>query len=486
MLGFIGYVNPIYRAQWFHRVLCHFATQVSIGAIQRLIICMPPQHGKSEIFSRALPAFSFGLNPDLKVIHTARAADLVQGLNRDNQRTIDSPEYIRLFPDTRLNSANVRTVSGSWLRNNDMFEIVSRRGSYRCAGVGGIISGYPCDLGIADDLLKDYKEALSPTVRRTVWEWFTGTFMARMREHSRQLVVMTRYHPEDPIGMLVGLQPEHWRIITLPALCEDPDAELQLWREVEPDATRPPRELGDALWPEQFSREFLLMKRELNPHQFDGLYQQRPKAREGNLFKYDDLCSPEHRLAVRFAGRDVRRVRGWDLAGTMRPGGDRTSGSLGALAGDRRFAVENVVYGRWNVHERNERILATARRDRADAIAGGWEEPRIAIETPIGVNAEGMQNELSRKLMGFPFYFVPARGSKVIRAEPLLGYAQAGNVYVYEGDPESDEGAWITDWVEEMTAFTGADNEKNDMVDSTTLAFSQCAIEHETIEIEFY
>lgn len=464
-------------------MLCHFGTQVATGELQNVIVNLPPQHGKTEPFSRSLPAFALGLNPDTKIVHTSYAAELVQGLNRDNQRTMDGLDYQRLFPATRLNSTNVRTVSGSWLRNNDIFEVVDRRGSYRCAGVGGGISGYPGDLGLIDDPIKDYKEALSPTIRRAVWEWYTSTFLARMHNGSRQAIIMTRWHPEDLAGMLIDRQPKKWRVVRLPALCEDPDEELRLWREVEPSATKPPRAEGDALWPERFSREHLLEKRALNPHQFDGLYQQRPKARDGNLFKYDQLAGPDRRLSVRPMGHDVRRVRYWDLAGTMRPGGDRTSGTLGAFPPDRRFIVEDVAYGRWNVDERNERILATARRDRADAERNGWPEPVIWIEKPMGVNADGMERELARKLAGFPVHFEAAKKGKVVRAEPMLGYAQGMNVYIVDAGDGS--AAWITDWVEEMTAFTGAENGHDDMVDSTSGCFNKVTETDAIFDMEF-
>ena len=50
----------------FYWVLDAFAH----GRIKRLIVTMPPQHGKSEGTTRLLPAYMLGLDPDLRIART--------------------------------------------------------------------------------------------------------------------------------------------------------------------------------------------------------------------------------------------------------------------------------------------------------------------------------------------------------------------------------------------------------------------------------
>ena len=45
------------------------------GGVRRLIVTMPPRHGKSELISRYLPAWFLGTFPDRKVILITSEAD---------------------------------------------------------------------------------------------------------------------------------------------------------------------------------------------------------------------------------------------------------------------------------------------------------------------------------------------------------------------------------------------------------------------------
>jgi hypothetical protein len=206
MLGFTTYTWEGFGVNWHHEIICDYLDRFATSEIQNLMVFAPAQHSKSELCSRRLPAFMLGRNPDLKILAASYAAELIQGMNRDVQRIMDSAEYKRLFPETRLGSANIRTISGSWLRNNDVFEIVGRRGSYRCAGVSGGLSGFACDIGILDDPYKDMQQASSPTVRLAVWEWYTSVFLRRLHKRSRQLFVLTRWHEDDLAGRLLEMQ----------------------------------------------------------------------------------------------------------------------------------------------------------------------------------------------------------------------------------------------------------------------------------------
>ena len=148
---FCLFTDNRYQMNWHHRLLCEYLDAFTRKEIRRLMVFMPPRHGKSELVSRKLPAYIFGRNPDANIIGTSYSADLAQRMNRDVQRIMDSPLYLELFPDTRLHGKSTRTADGHALRNSDIFEIVGRRGSYRGAGVGGGITGMGGDYIIIDD-----------------------------------------------------------------------------------------------------------------------------------------------------------------------------------------------------------------------------------------------------------------------------------------------------------------------------------------------
>ena len=124
---------------WVHQEICAeldaFLAAAAAGQSPRLMLCMPPRHGKSELASRLFPAYAFGRYPDMSIIGTSYSADLSSRFNRDIQRIIEQPEYRAVFPRTTLSAKNIRTVaSGNYLRNSDLFEIVGHKGSYRAGG----------------------------------------------------------------------------------------------------------------------------------------------------------------------------------------------------------------------------------------------------------------------------------------------------------------------------------------------------------------
>lgn len=275
-LSFVHYVNPRYRANWHHVHLARELEQFYNDPTRsRLMVFMPPQHGKSEQASRLFPAYVLGVNPDCKIAACSYSADLARAFNRDVQRVMDAtPSYCEVFPGTRLNSARVSADSrGGTLRNTNEFEIVGRRGSYKSVGVGGGLSGRAVDLLIIDDPVKDAKEAFSTTVRESVWHWYQSVAETRLHNKSKVVIIMTRWHEDDLCGRLLQREPDKWRVVSLPAIKDDP-TDLD-----------DPRQVGEALWPARHSLERLRDKEKQSPWVFAALYQQRPTPIGGGLIK---------------------------------------------------------------------------------------------------------------------------------------------------------------------------------------------------------
>lgn len=270
---FLGYSNPKYELEWFHKEIADHCQMLLEGKIKNLMVFMPPQHGKSEIISRNFPAFAFGQNPDLKIVGSSYSADLAEQFSRAIQRTIDSREYHEIFPDTYLNGSDERYVKNC-IRNVDFFELVGHRGFYKAVGVGGALTGTPVDIAIIDDPVKDANEANSVTYRQRVWDWYNTVLTTRLHNHSRQLFIMTRWHEDDLAGRILKAEPNEWVVLSIPAICEQ-----------EHDGGKSERHIGDALWPSHHSIEKLLKQKARAPREFSALYQQHPTIEGGNIVK---------------------------------------------------------------------------------------------------------------------------------------------------------------------------------------------------------
>lgn len=229
------------------------------------MLFVPPQHGKSELSTRRTPAFALGLNPNLKIAICSYSATIASNFNRDIQRIIDDKVYEDVFPDTSLNeNSAINPSKNTYLRNSETFEIIGHSGFVKTVGVGGSLTGTPVDIGIIDDPFKDRQEAMSGTIRKKVWDWFTDVFETRLHNDSQQLVIMTRWDEDDLAGRI--LKRDHdWEVIRFPAIKK---------RESFDD----PRQIGEALWPEKHSLERITKIEETTPVTFNSLYQQEPSA----------------------------------------------------------------------------------------------------------------------------------------------------------------------------------------------------------------
>ena len=197
LLRFTLATMPTFRPADFHRRYYECLTKFATGDIKKLMVFMPPQHGKSEGSTRRLPAFLLGQDPDKRLAIVSYNAPKARKFNREIQRIIDTPEYHAIFPETCLNASNVTTIAGSWLRNADECEIVGHRGGFKTVGVGGALTGEPVDILIMDDIYKDAKTAWSPIVRESVSDWYDTVAETRLHNDSQQLIVFTRWHEDD-------------------------------------------------------------------------------------------------------------------------------------------------------------------------------------------------------------------------------------------------------------------------------------------------
>lgn len=272
---FLPYVNPKYEMKWFHRAIADAVQSVFDGIDKKVMVSLPPQHGKSEIVSRAAPAWALGRDPDLKIVLSSYSATLAGGFNRAVQRLMGGDEYKQLFPGTFLNDERLAKYRG-YICNAEMFETVGHTGFLKTVGVGGSLTGTPVDIAIIDDPVKDAMEANSPQQRENVWDWYTTVLSTRLHNESRQLLIMTRWHEDDLAGRILNSPDgKNWKVINIPAVCM-----------VEDDGFfHSGREVGEALWPERHSIEKLNTEREKDPNGFNCLYQGDPASAEGRLYK---------------------------------------------------------------------------------------------------------------------------------------------------------------------------------------------------------
>ena len=287
--NFARYIKTDLSLEPFHIVYYTLLDKFAHGEIQKMIVQMPPQHGKSEGSSRMLPSFILGLDPDKKICIGSYAATIARDFNRDVQRIIDTPRYKELFPKTFLNGSNAVTMSNTYLRNSDVIEMVGHNGSLRVVGRGGSLTSKTVDVSILDDVYKDYAEGNSPIIRNAAWKWYTSVVRTRLHNDSQELIVFTRWHDDDLIGRI---EKSGETIIDIKSWDDIVNIPAGAWVRINFEGLKvgepteiDPREAGMALWDKRHSREKLEAQRALDPVQFQCLYQGNPGSAEGKLYR---------------------------------------------------------------------------------------------------------------------------------------------------------------------------------------------------------
>lgn len=269
---FIDYDSEYRDAEGRHLdVIDETLMKVSSGDLRRVIFTMPPRHGKSERVSKKFPCWHVGRNPGDEIILASYSVDLSRGFSRIARDTL---------------TANTGVFDVTVDKNNQSAEswgIDGYRGGITAAGVGGPITGKGARIAIIDDPVKNAEEANSEVMRDKVWDWYQSTLYTRLTPDGRIIVVMTRWHEDDLVGRLLKKEKEEieagthvgerWTVINFPALAEEND---YLGRQP-----------GESLWPEfGFTRERMLqIFADVGSYVANALYQQRPSAAGGTIFK---------------------------------------------------------------------------------------------------------------------------------------------------------------------------------------------------------
>lgn len=408
-----------------------------------LLVDQPVRHGKSELCSKFTPAWYIARSQGQKrVLLASYEADFARGWGRKVRDIVKEigPQY-GLSPKKDV-----------WAQ--DAWEL-EQGGGMGTAGANGPITGKGGHLLICDDPVKSKKEADSPTFRKDVWEWWDSTWTTRrMGPGTKYLLIMSRWHMDDLMGRLLKAENYGMRIkrLHLPAIAEDDD-ELD-------------RRPGEALCPDLYNEEALNNIRKTSPLAWPALYQQRPIAIGGGIFKRDNFHSYKteslfgektYQLGERLvAAEDCMVFSTMDTAYAEGKRSDFT-----AIA---TWAVPPTVDGLGDLLLLDMRRVRVQGADHAPLMEQVWREnqPRWIGLEKISATLS-LFSEANRR--GVVVRWLIPDKNKVARAETAVALTEQGRLWMPSNAP------WLDDYLDEMTMFPSGDHD--DMVDVTAYAASE-------------
>jgi predicted phage terminase large subunit-like protein len=429
--AFRQFINPKLKYGWWQRLIAYelqqFFTDFIGGLRPKLIIQAPPQHGKSLLIIDFV-AWLAGKDTSRRVIYTSFSERLGIRANLRLQRIYDSDKYKKIFPDTRINSSNTVAISSQYLRNREILEYVNTDGYFRNTTVCGSITGEGLDLGIIDDPIKGREQAQSDTIRDKTWDWLTDDFMTRFSDDAGLLCILTRWHIDDPIGRLQKQNP-NIRVISHPAIAVQDD---------------PHRKIGEPLFPEHKSLEFLIsVKKLMSTMSWESLYQQNPLPEEGSIFKVSWIR--RYNVLPDWANM---RVHSWDTANKtdeLNAPSVCTCWTYGNAGG---YHLADLLSRRMDYPSLYRMVISMAERDNPDA---------ILIEDKA--SGQSLIQDLREKT-SLPIIAIEPHGDKIFRASEVSATFEAGRVILPE------HASWLPEYEAEIFGFPNT--AFKDQVDSTT------------------
>lgn len=425
-LDFCRYVWPEMLVGSHHKEIAEKFDRVVTGECKRLIIAMPPRHGKSQLGSYLFPAYLMGKMPQSKLIVGSHTAELAQRFGRMIRNLVDDERYRELFPGTTLSADS--KAAGRWS--------TSQGGEAFFIGKGGAMTGRGGDVIILDDIL-DEQDAVSDTAMENTWEWYTSGPRQRLQPGGAIILINTRWKTDDVAGRLLKnqsqLKADQWEVLEFPAILPS----------------------NKPLWPEYWKLEELeKVKMSIGLQKWNAQWQQQPTNDDGAILKrewwrkwqYEEPPACEYIIQSYDTAYSKKETADYSVIstwGVFTP--DADSGPNLILLGVRR--------GRWDFPELKRIALEEYRY---------WNPDNVLIEAKA--TGTPLQQELRRVGIPVTMYSPGGRRSgtdKISRANAVAPLLESGMVWASEDD-------WAQELIEECASFPNGSHD--DQVDSTTMA----------------
>lgn len=434
-LAFIAAVDKSYKFGAHLKRLGSLLMDVEENIKNRIAVSMAPRMGKSQMISIYYPAWYLGRHPDHKVIVASHTADLAVVMARKVRNLIQSAEYARIFPNTKI--ASDAKAAAQWN--------TTAGGEYFAIGVGGALAGRGAHLIIADDPLSEQDiKAGNTNSLDNAYEWFSAGLRTRLMPDGKICVLHTRWHQRDLIGRLLKDSAmneggDNYEAFEFPAILNEGT------------------ENEKSIWPEQWTLESLQQTRASMHHimwQWYAQYQQNPTAAEAAIIKRDWIkwWTKDNPPPIDFI------VQSFDTALTTKQRSDfsvcHTWGTFtNEDDGTQNVILLNKVKGKYEFPEL--KLMAHEQFEE-------WQPDSVIVEAKA--SGQPLIDEMRRSGI-FVQDFSPGKGQdKIARLNAVADMFASGHVWF----PET---AWAAQTVEEILAFPAG--EHDDEVDTMTLALQR-------------
>ena len=387
---FVQQVDPFYWHEGkgyvfkpFHKIITNALEDVIAWRKKKIMISVPPQHGKSTISTQRFPLFAHLKDPTQYIVSASYSWDLAKTHLSKARQIVEWPQFKALWMPLNFttNGAFEYTLAEWWW--------------YYAVWVGGSLTGRPIDIGIIDDVHKDRLEYESDTIRNNTWDWYTSVFLSRLHKDSAQIGVMTRWWEDDLFWRILELEWDEWEIINIPVL-----------------------DWTNTIFPERFPYDFIQKKRAVMwERDFQALYMWDPINEwwwdfKKEYFRYEEMGNIEQIIKrmkiVSFLDPAISQKQEWDFSAIVTVWHD--------LQSNLRYVLE-VKQLKASPNEIIDEVFDTARYWK-----NKWQSYKMGIEVVQyqKMLALAIRDEMRKRDFHFTMEEVTPRGEKEARIRSIL------------------------------------------------------------------
>lgn len=407
LLAFCIAMNEKFMLNWHLEIIAKKLEAAAREGGKRIMVFMPPRHGKSELCSRLFPAWFIGRFPHKKIITASYSHTLSSGFGRDVRDNIQHEAYKNIF-------GNVELAEDSQAK--DRFH-TKQKGGYLATG-RGTITGFGADLLLIDDPIADDAEVKSSVMMENLWQWYTKAASTRMEPNGSIVLINTRWGDNDLAGMILEKegtieQGGEWEVISFPAIAEEDE---------------PHRQKGTALWPERYPLTELLKVKKKDIETFSCLYQQNPINDETQEFKKSWFKQVQPWQLP----QNLRYITSVDLAISKATTADNTVVMTVGVSTDNHKFVVKTTSGKLDPHQTIDAIFDHHTQFQSSVIAIESVGYQAALEHFI-------KQEMFRRNQFMNLEPVKTRSNKIERIKSLITQYKNGSVWHVPGEAQDLE-----------------------------------------------
>lgn len=437
----------------FHEIIASGFEDLANMRYPHLIVSCPPRSGKSMLASM-FSAWLLGRDQETEHIIASYGQSLSNKFFKQSIAMLKTPVFKKVFPEWK---GFVKDSKYDMAGGGNIFP----------TSVGGALTGYTAGSsninspGVGAMIIDDpLKGSSSRKAFETLQTWWQEEASTRRTNNYCRLVIATRFHTNDLHGQLLEADgiydeednPEGWRWINIPGLCEDPENDML------------GRQLNESHWPDNkafTSSKLLSQKKTMGSSKFAALYQGYPTAAEGQIVKTgwiqkisEEEC-PE--LDVVWLGVDCAFSEADSTAG------DETAVCVAGIStrDPSKVYIKEILKGKWGFPD----LVATVKE------LNDFYRPKVICIEKAASGHSLIQ--VLRREAKIPVEEMKPLKSKTVRLEAVCPLLENGRVYLVDGP-------WRTPFIKELMSFPFVKHD--DSVDSFSWALTYYSLKLDVID----